>query len=570
MTSVTKILITGGTGFIGRNLVNELLDQGWQGKAVRIVLIARSQQNVPQEWLQKCIIIISDLESLGAHVEHLQGIDYAFHLAGNRRFSAGKRVLNENCKSTEALLNVLKTLPGLRRLVFASSIGAVDRSRNDPCLSPLTEETPLHPTSYYGQSKKACEEMVATSGVPYTIVRIPWCVGEDMMKDSHLRVLIQMVEKHHPISFFNWPGHVTLLEVNNCVHLLLRLSYDPNAESCTFFATDGPPISIGSLFKEIGNITGCRTAFLPIPNFIVKTVRLFRQLIPFQLKSLFLDTLWVDDRQLKVLGYPELKRGNFLYSIFRHQHKEHAVLITGAASGIGQVLAEKCIRCGYSVVLVDKNQPLLDRSLSLSDVHVIVADLSTENGVSSVVEYLQGNNVKWVINCAGIGYRGYVDDTPFDIERNIVGTNIAALTRLSRESIKKFRSNGGGVLVNIASSAAFQPLPGMALYAASKSYVLAFSEALMGEVRGQNITILAVCPGGVDTKFQEVAGVKKNPREHLLSPEKVAQKIICRVQKHRSGTLFVGTRVRIMSWMGRVLPRSVSILVWRRLMEVSR
>jgi short-subunit dehydrogenase len=128
----------------------------------------------------------------------------------------------------------------------------------------------------------------------------------------------------------------------------------------------------------------------------------------------------------------------------------------------------------------------------------------------------------------------------------------------------------GGILVNVASSAALQPLPGMAAYAASKAFVLSYSEAAAQELEGTPIRVITVCPGGTDTGFQAASGVKRDAGEKLMPAADVAAVILAAIRRNRSATLFVSGRTKVMALMARVLPRRQLVRLWGKLMGSMR
>jgi short-subunit dehydrogenase len=153
-----------------------------------------------------------------------------------------------------------------------------------------------------------------------------------------------------------------------------------------------------------------------------------------------------------------------------------------------------------------------------------------------------------------------------------VNVNALALARLSGAALQAFSQRHRGVLINVSSSAALQPLPLFAVYSASKAFVSHLTEAAMSEVGAlSDVSVMNVVPSGTDTALQSSAGVKKGAREKLLSPEFVADRIACLVLRHgASGTYFIGTRGRVMDLMARLLPRRFNIALWGHLAATRR
>ena len=186
-------------------------------------------------------------------------------------------------------------------------------------------------------------------------------------------------------------------------------------------------------------------------------------------------------------------------------------LITGASSGIGREIARHLASKGYDVVLVARREGLL-RSLAEELVanhgrkaDVIVADLAEKEQIEMVKQMV--GDVDVLVNNAGFGKWGLLTDQEEGAVEAMVDVNVRALTTLSRHFAGKMLGRGSGRILNVASIAAFQPGPGMAAYCATKSYVLSFSRSLHSEMRGTGVTVTCLCPGYVETGFQEVAGM---------------------------------------------------------------
>jgi short-subunit dehydrogenase len=248
--------------------------------------------------------------------------------------------------------------------------------------------------------------------------------------------------------------------------------------------------------------------------------------------------------------------------------------VTGAASGIGRALAMQLHADGHDLLLVDRAADALLPLARRLGARPIVADLACpgdlerlEAEVAPVSEHLE-----WVVNCAGMGQRASVAEADWEAQRRIVDVNVLATMWLSQRACRWFVARGRGVLVNVASSAAFQPLASMACYAASKAFVLSYSEALWAEMEQRHpaIQVLVVCPSGTATGFQAAAGVRSLPGERLLSPSDVAGAIRRAVRGGRAGPLVVGGSGVAMSLLARVLPRRASARLWRWLMERMR
>ena len=208
------------------------------------------------------------------------------------------------------------------------------------------------------------------------------------------------------------------------------------------------------------------------------------------------------------------------------------VLITGASSGIGAALAKVFAAHGHELALVARRQ---DRLEALADEiaatgrprpTVFTADIERRDAASIIAAELSSRGLEpaIVVNNAGFGLRGAAAVLSRDEQLAMIDVNVRALTELSLMFIDSVARHRGGIL-NVASLAAFLPGPGMAVYYASKAYVLSFSEALHRELSERGVRVTALCPGPVPTEFQARAGMGRVPgaRALELSAERVAQ-----------------------------------------------
>ena len=195
------------------------------------------------------------------------------------------------------------------------------------------------------------------------------------------------------------------------------------------------------------------------------------------------------------------------------QATRRRALITGASAGIGEGFARRLAKDGYDLTLVARRKDRLDAlAAELASQHdaavdVIEADLATDEGVSAIERRLARGDIDLLINNAGFGTFGEYAALPIERELRELDLNVRALMRLSHAALGPMTRRKSGALINIASAAAFQPIPYNATYSATKAFVLHFSEALHEEARRYGVTVTCVCPGPVRTEFQQVAGL---------------------------------------------------------------
>jgi short-subunit dehydrogenase len=193
-----------------------------------------------------------------------------------------------------------------------------------------------------------------------------------------------------------------------------------------------------------------------------------------------------------------------------------ATLITGASSGVGCELARLFARDGHELVLVARDRCALGRigrALAHAhgiNVHVIEQDLAQPDGARKVFEKVQRRSisVEVLVNSAGTGVFGPFAQTDAEKELAMLRLNVIALTELTKLFLPGMLTRGHGRILNLASTAAFQPGPLMAAYYASKAYVLSFSEAIANELAGSGVTVCTLCPGPTHTNFQRRAGME--------------------------------------------------------------
>ncbi len=198
------------------------------------------------------------------------------------------------------------------------------------------------------------------------------------------------------------------------------------------------------------------------------------------------------------------------------QMNERTVLITGGSAGIGLELARLFARDRWNLVLVARHrQSLIEVSESLAheygvQTQIVVADLSHPHACEEIYSYLQERqtSIHCLVNNAGYGANGDFGELPLDLQLGMVQTNVTALVELTHRLLPQLIYFRGKVL-NVASTAAFQPGPHMAIYYATKAFVLSFSEALAEELAPKGVHVSALCPGPVPTGFQERAGIRE-------------------------------------------------------------
>lgn len=241
-------------------------------------------------------------------------------------------------------------------------------------------------------------------------------------------------------------------------------------------------------------------------------------------------------------------------------------IVTGASSGIGEAFARALAVRGCDLVVTARRENRL-QSLASEIVdrhgvqtHVFPADLTTPVGVDDLwreVERL-GRPVEVLVNNAGFGSYGRFDRLPIDRELAMIDLNVRALVALTGLVLPTMLQRSRGAIIQIASTTSFQAVPYMAVYGATKAFVLSFSEAIAAECAGKGVRVLAVCPGHTPTEFQKVSGVDARPmRTSSQSADDVVNEALGALDHGRSSMVVTGWPNRVTTQLPRLVPRRV-------------
>src|SRR3954447_2185986 len=255
-------------------------------------------------------------------------------------------------------------------------------------------------------------------------------------------------------------------------------------------------------------------------------------------------------------------------------------LVTGASSGIGAAIAKELASRGHAVALVARREERL-QSLATEiaaelgvPAEVIACDLGDPGERDRLAEALtdRGRSVEVLVNNAGFGHQADFAISPRERMVEMVRLNVEAVVDLTSRFLTPMVERGRGSVMNIASLGAFQPLPGSAVYGASKAFVLSFSEAIRTELRGSGVSVTAVCPGPVRTEFMAVAefpGVEdRTPGIVWTSADDVARQAV-EGAEHDKRVVVPGLLNRAGALAGQHSPRAVALpligRLWRNL-----
>ncbi len=235
-------------------------------------------------------------------------------------------------------------------------------------------------------------------------------------------------------------------------------------------------------------------------------------------------------------------------------------LITGASAGLGVEFARQLSSKGHRLVLAARRRDRLDALVDeLGNARAVEIDLSESGSTAALMSDLReaGDQVDILVNNAGFGLRGPFAELDAARQREMIDLNCGALTELCRAVAPAMLERRSGAILNVASTAAFQPGPWMAVYFATKAYVLSFTEALHEELKPHGVKVSALCPGPTRTEFGSVAGIQSVGQFDRLSMEAgpVVRVGLDGLENNRA-VVIPGTTNRIGAWSTRFAPRS--------------
>lgn len=248
-------------------------------------------------------------------------------------------------------------------------------------------------------------------------------------------------------------------------------------------------------------------------------------------------------------------------------------LITGASSGIGMELAKIHAAKGDHLILVARSEgKLKELAAELSSKHkiqveIIAADLSKNNSALEVFENIKEKNIQvdYLINNAGFGDFNFVHESDWNKQAMMIDLNVKTLVHLTHLFLPAMIQRKSGKIMNVASTAAFLPCPMMAVYAATKHFVLAFSEALANEVADKGITVTALCPGATESGFQDAAAMRESG---FMTNQKFVSAASVAIYGYKS--MMKGKRVAIPGFINKATAGLIRFMPRRAVTSVAR
>ena len=257
-------------------------------------------------------------------------------------------------------------------------------------------------------------------------------------------------------------------------------------------------------------------------------------------------------------------------------YQDRWAVVTGASSGLGRGLAARLADRGMSLVLTGRNEARLDeaahqirRASPGVKVETVAVDLSTRSGLSALLDHVGDRPIEVLVNNAGFGSYGPFAEADAKREGNEVAVDVSAVVTLARAFLPGMLARRSGGILNVASAIAFQPAPYQAVYAASKAFVLSFSQALWAEARVAGVAVTALCPGPTRTGFVDALGAEVGHTaiyRRLADPEPVIEAGLRALDKGRA-VVIPGVRNNVIAAAGRFMPREWLTLVAARLLR---
>lgn len=270
-----------------------------------------------------------------------------------------------------------------------------------------------------------------------------------------------------------------------------------------------------------------------------------------------------------LITFSMAKKINLCYNSSREMIRLKA-LVTGASSGIGKEMAYYLDKLGYDLILVARDKVKLEEvqnKLSKKS-KIVIIDLANEKKIKDLYMLVKNENIDLLINNAGFGLFGDYEDVDLLKELEMIDVNVKAVHILTRMFLKDMDKRGTGRIINVASSAGLlKGGPLMSTYYATKSYVVSFTLAIYEELRRKksNVKVSVLCPGPVNTNFNNVAGVKFNIKS--LTAEYVAKYAINQSLKNNKLIIVPGTATKLGVFVTRFLPTKLILKITYKIQE---
>ena len=561
-----QLLITGVSGFVGYHTTLAALNAGHE-------VIAVGRQPVSEELKARGVseylwpgwpsqIAPSGLVEI---IKKYGSIDAVIHLAGDPHYGNGERYLDANVTPTALLIKSIREVNPSIRFVLASSVGAQDFPRLGS--SKLHDEsTKPAPRSDYGRSKLEAEKIVILSGLNYSIARLGMIIGRDMRVDSHVAVLLKMTSSplvRRFVSLFR--GVLPLVHVDDVADALLKLA--DNQTPSDLYLVVSKNLSV----KTIINLPYATKGGSGLIG-----LGIFAGILPAKIGTAMSPVMNFDSARLRAIGWvPKVDVLEAVSEVhMKMQEKPIEIhIVTGVASGLGKAFMEEIIRKKGRIIGIDRDSLAIDELQERYPSHFFICADVTDQGLYDQILKIQNEIVYSTASLylvAGLGTKSKFIDQEVENIRLQFEVNVLARLNLAQRFLQNLRTTKrSGRLFVVSSSTALQPLSDFAVYGATNAALLSFGRALIAETDRDLCQIMVLIPGGMDTNFQQSAGVRRLENERLLDPTLVARKIL-KAQSSNSKIQIIGKNARVFQIMSRTLPWGIADAIWARLTKLTR
>jgi len=560
-----NILVTGATGFLGQEVVLEARRNGHRvlvcsrGELPKHLVSAGAVPLILPGWPSQ-VDVSSSVELL----TQAGGINCIIHLAGDASYGNGDHYQISNVLPTQGIADIVKFGFPAARLVFASSVGAQDYQRLSKCTVRNELNNP-NPLSDYGKSKLACEMLISQEVPNFVNARLGMIIGPEMRENSHLKALLGVL--HNPIGrlfLSRLAGTMPLIDVKDAAAGLLHLC-DESTAIGTYLVVD----------RNIRIADIAAAAFQKPAKRLTINLGRFASLLPAKLAPSFGPIMSFSNAKLLASGWKPTSKIEATIEAVNSKIVQPwgAAFVTGVGSGLGRAVFETLNSDGLKVIGVDVDESSIDQ-LKTEFPHqtFLVGDVRDANLFESAASLAgqHGLRIDSVFLVAGVGTKIDFADQLIENVKQQFEINVLARLNITSHFLSHVRDlRIKSRIVIVSSSSALQPLPGFSTYCASNAALLSFGRSLSMEVDPKDCHVVTVVPGGMDTRFQERAGVKRLKNEKLLSPYSVADAAVA-ASKRGSSVLVIGRNARVTQLLTRVLPMRTSDWLWARVTKVAR
>ncbi len=561
-----RILITGVSGFIGKHTAIAAIKAGHSVTALgRTPLSAELKDIGVTEYKLRGWPLNTASSDLFELTVLVRGLDAVIHIAGDARYGNGRHYQESNVVPTELLINAIKSSNSPCKFVLASSVGAQDFPRFSPTKTH-NEMTKARPRSDYGRSKLDAEGVVGSSGVDFSIARLGMVVGPGMREESHVSALLSRASSpwfRRALSL--WRGYLPLVHVYDAADALLLL-----ANSIT---PPGPYLVVSSNVSIASVLNASKLRFSREGFFSFGFLAGF---LPARISTATSPVMRFNSSKLRQLGWDPIQDLGQAIKLIDEDSRISDLglhVITGVASGLGRAVMEQIILENGQIIGIDQNRTVIDQlRIKYPKQQFLCKDTTDPNLFDQVQSISTSLSLKVVslYLIAGIGKKSSFVTQDFDDIRRQFEVNVLARINLAKNYLKYLdASRITGKLIIVSSSTALQPLPDFAVYGATNAALLSFGRSLIMETRADQCKITLLIPGGMDTNFQNSAGVRRLKNESLLNPTTIARNLVSTTSK-RSRIQIIGRNARIAQIGSRTMPWRLADAVWARLTKLTR